>query len=486
MRRRSALKSPEILFEKAVGWLGQINLWVGSIVVVFALGGSREFGCSSLNRHSETMKLKTTSQQTSSIDARLLLMVLVFCILASNLTLFYLGRNGLPYRDFKIFYVGALIVRSNHAAELYDFELQRRLQTESLHIRPEEWLPYNHTPFELLLFLPFARLSYVHAFYLWLVVSASLGIVSGAALARKLPRLSQVWALFPYALIVCLFPFFLCLLEGQDSALALILAVACWLSFRNASDGNLGFLLGIGLFKFQIFLPLAFILTFRRPKLLQGYALSAALVTIASAILVGPTGLASYPRALLQMARASESGISFRFGMDSRLLPNLRGLLYGIASGGRAQIPSSVAAVVLAVLLLASAWLTAWTLGQTAQHRLGKYTTNETTDLVFALAMIVSVLLSFHVLAHDLTVLAVPFAIVVDRFLASNARREPRRFVLGALIFLFYPVAVYLALFARSLVFVLGGVVALLAFLVSRELRETTQEGSITVAAQTT
>jgi hypothetical protein len=472
-----------MLFEKAVGWLGQIKP-LGSIVVGFAVGGSPEFWCSSLTGTPKPMKLKTTSKQASSVDARLLLMVLVFCILASNLTLFYLGRNGLPYRDFKIFYVGALLVRSNHAAELYDFGLQRRLQTELLHIRLEEWLPYNHTPFELLLFLPFARLSYVYAFYLWLAVSASLGIVCGAALARNLPRLSHMWALFPYALIVCLFPFFLCVLEGQDSALALILAVACWLSFRNASDGNLGFLLGIGLFKFQIFLPLAFILAFRRPKLLQGYALSAALVTIASAIVVGPTGFASYPRALLQMARASESGISFQFGMDPRLLPNLRGLLYGLASGGRAQIPSSVAAVVLAVLLLASMWLTVWTLGQTAQHRLGKYNTNETTDLAFALAMIVSVLLSFHVLAHDLTVLAVPFAIIVDRFLASNGRREPRRFVLGALIFLFYPIAVYLALFAWSLVFVLGGVVALLAFLVSRELREATEEVGLTIAAQ--
>ena len=98
--------------------------------------------------------------------------------------------------------------------------------------------------------------------------------------------------------------------------------------------------------------------------------------------------------------------------------------------------------------------------------------------------MIVSVLLSFHVLAHDLTVLAVPFAIVVDRLLASNARREARRFVLGVLIFLFYPAVVYLALFASSVVFILGGVVALLAFLVSRELTESTQEESITVAAQ--
>jgi hypothetical protein len=430
------------------------------------------------------MKLKKTSQQKNGLDARLLLMVLVFCILASNLTLFYLGRNGLPYRDFKIFYVGALIARSSHAAELYDFGLQRRLQTELLHIRPEEWLPYNHTPFELLLFLPFAGLSYVHAFYIWLAVSASLGIVSGAILGHKLPRLSQIWAVFPYALNVCLFPFFLCLLEGQDSALALILAVACWLSFRNASDRNLGFLLGVGLFKFQIFLPLAFILAFRRPKLLKGFAISAVLVTIASAFVVSPSGLASYPQTLLQMAHASDSGVSLQFGMDPRLLPNLRGLFYGIASGGRARISSSVAAIVLVLLLLASVWLTAWTVGQTVKHRLGKHNTKETADLIFALAMIVSVLLSFHVLAHDLTVLAVPFAIIVDRWLASNARRESRRLILGALMFLFYPVVVYLVLFAWSVVFVLGGVVALLAFLVSRELGEATQEVAVTIAAQ--
>jgi hypothetical protein len=167
--------------------------------------------------------------------------------------------------------------------------------------------------------------------------------------------------------------------------------------------------------------------------------------------------------------------------MDPRLLPNLRGFLYGIASGGRAVIPSSLALLVLGAVLLASVSLTVWAVRQILQNSQQKHKNDDTIDLVFGLAVIVSVLLSFHALAHDLTVLAVPFAIVIHRFLALNSRGESRPFILGALIFLFYPVVVYLFLFAWSLVFLLGGILVLLAFLVSRELREAREE-RVTIA----
>jgi hypothetical protein len=254
--------------------------------------------------------------------------------------------------------------------------------------------------------------------------------------------------------------------------LALILLVACWLSFRRGSDERLGFLLGLGLFKFTLFLPLTLILLFRTPKLLKGYALSASLVTLASIAIIRPAGLVSYARSLLQMARASSAGTTLQFGMDPRLMPQLRGLLYGIVSYGRDSIPASSITLFLVVLFIASVGLLAWTVRQSfvAEYSEGAI------DLFFALATIVSVLLSVHLLSHDLVVLAVPFAIVLNHMMAAAAHRVRRYVVLIGLMSLFYPLAVYLLLFAWSIVFLLAVVVLGLALLISKELRDASLE----------
>ncbi len=153
--------------------------------------------------------------RTRSFDARLFLAVVSLCILASNLGLFYVKRDGIPYRDFKIFYAGAWILRTYPGAQLYNLDLQVRAETALVHIKPEEALPYNHPPFELLLFLPLVGLSYSLAFYLWMGISIACGIGSSKLIGRELPRLPAIWRLMPYALVLCLFPFFMVILEGR-------------------------------------------------------------------------------------------------------------------------------------------------------------------------------------------------------------------------------------------------------------------------------
>ena len=93
-------------------------------------------------------------------------------------------------------------------------------------------------------------------------------------------------------------------------------------------------------------------------------------------------------------------------------------------------------------------------------------------DLAFSLAAIMSVVLSFHILGHDLVLLGLPFAIVVDRIVASRAVRNPRFAGPLILISLFYVYEFYLLLFAWSRVYWLGGVLIVLAVLVSMELTE--------------
>jgi len=403
--------------------------------------------------------------RTRSFDTRLFLGVVALCILVSNLALFYAKRDGLPYRDFKIFYSGARILQAYPGTELYNLDFQARVQTELLHIKTEEALPYNHPPFELLLFLPLAGLSYSPAFYLWIAISFACGIAGAKLMGRELPRLREGWWL-PCALVVCLFPFFMVILEGQDSALALLLLVAAWVSMRRGADARGGFWLGLALFKFQVILPLAFILAFRRTKLLKGFSVSAALLGLISLIMIRPAGLISYIYLLTGMARASSEGVSLKFGMDPRLIPNLRGLMYGIVSGGEGALSHSWAAGVIVAVGLISLAALVWAIRLVMPAHADSV---EGFDLAFSLAVIVSLLLSFHILAHDLVLLALPFAIVMDRMIATRVARNARFAGSVILISIFYVYEVYLFLFAWSMVYWLAAALIALAILVSNE-----------------
>jgi len=83
--------------------------------------------------------------------------------------------------------------------------------------------------------------------------------------------------------------------------------------------------------------------------------------------------------------------------------------------------------------------------------------------------VIVSLLLSFHILAHDLVLLALPFAIVVDRMIATRVARNARFAGSVILISIFYVYEVYLFLFAWSMVYWLAAALIALAILVSNE-----------------
>src|SRR5437773_11185140 len=83
-------------------------------------------------------------------------------------------RKGYP--DFTIFYSAGKILREGLGVKLYDESTQYRIQQEfaaGVSIRQGP-LPYNHPPFEALLFLPFTYLPYFSAYLLSNVITLRL------------------------------------------------------------------------------------------------------------------------------------------------------------------------------------------------------------------------------------------------------------------------------------------------------------------------
>jgi len=345
-------------------------------------------------------------------------LILAGLVIGLNAALFLLVQHlnaDLVKGDFKMFYTAAIALRSGHGSQLYSRDLYVSLQRQLLPSLPlRDVKVYTHPPYELLVFLPLSFLPYKVAAYLWIAATVMVGVLCGRMLSS-------------YVAVLGLFPFLAMLLEQQDSVLALLVAIACWLALNKGREAQAGFILGLGLFKFPIVLPLALILLFWRPRLLKGLAISGTLVALLSFAMVGSSGIRSYANYLLTMAHASSAGVSERYQIDPRTYPTLRGIAYELATGGGesaspAAIRSmSIALGVLDLLCLVGAW---------------KFMrSGAPPEAKFAFAVLLALLLSFHLLLHDFVLLALPFTLL--RGLPARWVLAP--FYLSPLVYFFYP-----------------------------------------------
>jgi len=230
-----------------------------------------------------------------------------------------------------------------------------------------------------------------------------------------------------YVAVLGLFPLLATLLEQQDSVLTLFIVIGCWLALRKGRDVLAGFFLGLVLFRFQLVLPLSLTLLFWKPRVLRGFALSTTLVVALSLAMVGPAGLRSYVSYVSAMAHDSAAAVSQRYKVDPRTNPTLRGLGYELAGrGGESASPAAARILPVAVPFLdLLCVLFAWKFLHT----------NATAEVKFAFAVLAGLLLSFHLLMHDLVLLALPFVLL--RRLPAQWPLIP--FYLAPLIYCFYP-----------------------------------------------
>lgn len=344
-------------------------------------------------------------------------------LIAFNLIAFILVQRFNPRfekGDFKMFYTAALALRTGHASDLYSRDLHVRLQRDIVPTLPlQDVKVYTHPPYELLAFLPFSFLPYEGACYGWLILTLVVSVICGRLLSG-------------YWIVLGLFPFLVTMLEQQDSALALLLLIGCWFALKKNNDAEAGLWLGLAFFKFPIVIPLAVLLLFWRPSLLKGLALSAVMVFLLSLVLVGPIGLRSYLNYVSRMAHQSAAAVSKQYQIDPRTSPTLRGLTYEIVSGGN-ETANPLLPVLLGALDL---------FGIAVGWKFMRSGAPETWKFTFALLL--ALLLSFHLLMHDLLLLALPFSLLQG----SRARWPLAFFYFTPLVYLFYPHAqAWLSLF---------------------------------------
>lgn len=198
------------------------------------------------------------------------------------------------------------------------------------------------------------------------------------------------------------------LIQGQDSIILLLLFTAAAVSMNRGQDLTAGVLVGLGLFKFQISLPIALLFfVWRRWRFTAGFALSCAAVGTLSLWLVGVTQVTAYARSLASVSVASSGEALIRNAIDPLRMANLRGLIFAVA--GQRLSPTWVQAITIALsaaVVVAVAALF---------PRRGKGMD------AFLVAITASAVVSYHFLIHDMSVLLIPIAVLLSRWIGSEA-----------------------------------------------------------------
>ncbi len=343
--------------------------------------------------HGATRRASRRWSMTLTVVVGVLAGLIVLELAAWALLVDYMG-GPLPYvlrSDFMPTISAAELIRAGQ--DVYDPERQRISQDAVLGEHADVWevdvlIPYNRTPFEALLIVPFTSLPYPVIYLGWTVVSVCAFALALALLYREMPA-PRGWLL---ALGVSAFyPVCRVLVMGQSSHLVLLGLCGTFVYLRRGREAPAGAALCLVALKPQT-LPVLLVLLLleRRWRALASFAVLGSIATVAVMPVLGVDWPLRFLRFLLLAASWSESTV-----IDPAAMPSFRGLLTVALGAG-----SPIVLPLLGILTFTSFGFLAW-----ARRRLS-------WDLTWALAGLVAVLTSFHLNVYDILLLTLPAWII--------------------------------------------------------------------------
>ncbi len=345
--------------------------------------------------------------------------------------------------DFSTFYCAGLMVRQGFGHRLYDVADQTHCLSE---VR-SAGVFYVRPPFESLLFIPLSCFSYRRAYLLWTLTSVLMLVISAhlidslTAVSRAITQYTNIRA--DIAFLLCIFvtfsPFTTSLMLGQDAALVLLIYTLICVLLVRRRDLGAGLLLGCALFKFQLVLPFAVVLLLRRKwRALVGLSASGALLVLASVAISGRLVLVQYARFL----RNPDPSINL-LGLYPTYMPNVRGLLSLLLGNFSCTRSITILTITVSCLLVCLA---------------ARYWNDDNLKLSFAVALLASLLSTYHLHNYDLTLLLLAIPIICGERLSRVAKWAIAAILIPPLHLLLITHGIYALMFVPVAVLLLSAI----------------------------
>lgn len=343
--------------------------------------------------------------------------------------------------DFSVTYIGSRMVYLGLGPKLYDLAEQQKLKRVLL---PDaEPLIYEHPPFEALLLAPLGALPYKTAYLIWGLINVAIWLMLTYLLRPYAPAPRDdlgylaLWLLFA--------PLGVALFEGQSSLLLVLLYVIAFIQLRSGRDFRAGAILGLALFKFQFVVPLAVIFLLQRKwRFMKGFLTIGTALGVLSLVAVGWRGIISYIHLLVGIATHPDNS-SYGAAIGTA---TIQGFVHALLGGvlGHAAVSVIVAGV--------SIFLIVWTAGRWRKADLAadrRTFDRRNFDLMFAAAIVVSLVTGFHMFTYDLSPLMLAMLLVAGHF--PGRSQALLRLILGTTLVMFWIPPLYLALLAWHCVY---------------------------------
>ena len=330
--------------------------------------------------------------------------LIVFCLISigvSGRQMLWYFSHGPVVTDLRIFLTGVDMMASGQGRQLYQFDAQEKAQIRLYpETRTSGLLPFNHLAYELLFYWPVSGLSYRMAMLVWALVNAALVFLIAWLLTPYSRALTHATGT-PLALyLFAFYPVMYVLGEGQDSLIFLLLLVLSLRSMDNGRTFLAGFLIALACFKFHLALAIVFFVLFLRGKWrgLAAFVTGGTLVGGISLALVGPAIIHDYP------AMLRRQDVMTPWGFIPWFMPNLRGFLQW------ALAPWLDLGAILPVVLITSA-----VVGVVATLFVLRNRAKNDEAMAYAVAILTTILISYHLHMQDLTMALLPVVVLADR-----------------------------------------------------------------------
>jgi len=297
--------------------------------------------------------------------------------------------------DFMSLYTGAKLFWTNRSA-LYNLEQQRLIQ-ESIDPSRGDWvLPFFYPPFFAAFLVPLAWLRFSAAFIVMTVINIVLLATTIELLVRRL-QLNRQQTYWLVLTTLCNYGVHYGLLEGQTSFIALLLLTLFMLTLRESGFASSGIWSGFLFFKPQLAgIPLLILLSNKKWRALEWAFLTLGLFALISLVGVGTDGIKDY-LALSAQAAAGDDYLR----IEPEGMQNLRALTYFFFPAPWRDAVWWAGTIVLVALIVARS---------RASEKPNGIFFAEWITIAAAL-----ILVSPHLHSHDLTLLIIPFALVLKQ-----------------------------------------------------------------------